>query len=115
MLACLGAMLLLSRHPALAGTRESARSQTTMRVEQNTIPFNSKVTYAEYAVGEWLGGTVGSSATCPVVFKGLTRRQPTPFMPSGQVTGAIANVNGTPLAGQAAKTGSPRSTSTSPR
>ena len=51
-LACLGAMLLLSWHPALAGTRESARSRTTMRVEQNTITVDSKVTYAEYAVGE---------------------------------------------------------------
>ena len=50
-LACLGA-LLLSWHPALAGARESARSRTTMRVEQNTIAFDSKVTYAEYAVGE---------------------------------------------------------------
>jgi hypothetical protein len=55
----------------------------TMRVEQNTIAFDSKMTYAEYASGEWLGGTVGYSASCPVVFKGLTLRQPAPFMPSG--------------------------------
>jgi hypothetical protein len=104
-LACLGA-LLLSWHPAWAGATESARGRTTVRVEQNTITVDHKVTYVDYAVGEWLGVTVGYAATCSVVFKGLALRRPAPFIPTGPVSGEIDNVSGTPVAGQAAKTGS---------
>ena len=79
-----------------------------MRVEQNTITVDAKVKYVDYAPGEWLGVTVDYSGTCNVVFKGLTLRHPATaaFIPSGQVTGDIDNVSGTPMAGQAAKTGS---------
>jgi hypothetical protein len=98
--------LFLSPSPAFAGATELARGRTTQSIDQNAITADNSVRYGGYVAGERITVRLDYSATCNVVFGGLTLFRPTPFAPPGIVTGEIAKVKGTPMAGHPAKTGS---------
>jgi len=96
--------VLLVAGPALA-TTEFSRGQTVVTVGENTITADSTVQYVSYTTGETIHVTLDYTATCNLVFSGLTLRVPNPFTPKG-VTGAIAHVTGTPPSGAAGLSGS---------
>jgi len=97
--------LLLSSEPAAATAVEFSRGQTTVTVGSNTITADNNVKYVLYTTGETITVTLHYSASCNIIFSGLTLRSPNPFTPRG-VAGAIANVSGTPPSGGATTTGS---------
>lgn len=102
----LSCVLLLSG-PAMAQTTEFSRGQTTVVVDLNTITAENNVKFVNYTEAETLNITLNYAATCNIVFSGLTLRTPQPFTPAkGKTGGSLANVNGTPLPGAAATSGS---------
>jgi hypothetical protein len=80
---------------ASAAAGESSRAQTTVTVEGNAITVDNDVEYVTYARGETIRIMLDYSATCNVVFDGLTMFKPVPFSPP-TVTGNVGNVRGTP-------------------
>jgi hypothetical protein len=98
--------LLVSPSRVVGGAVESSRVQTTVTVERNIITADSNVTFAGYVRGETITVTLNYSATCLVVFNGLTLWQPIPFAPPRIVAGDIANISGTPQAGRPETNGS---------
>ncbi len=98
--------LLLSSSPALAGPLESSRSQGTMKVAENAVKADTKIKYVAYRAGESIPVTLEYSASCTIVFRGLSLWKARPFFPSKVVTGQIANVSGTPMPGQVTNAGS---------
>jgi hypothetical protein len=96
----LGVMLLscvlLSSGPAFAQATEFTRGETTVVVDLNTITAENNVKFVNYTLGETIIVTLNYSATCNIVFSGLTLRQPRPFTPAKRTDGSIANVTGAP-------------------
>ena len=89
--------VLLSSGAALAQTTEEfARGQTTVVVGANTITADNNVKFVNYIADETIPVTLSYSATCNIVFGGLTLRLPQPFTPPN-VSGTISGVSGTPL------------------
>ena len=86
--------VFLSSGPVLAQT-EFARGQTTVVVGANTITAEDNVKFVDYA-GETIPVTLDYSATCNILFGGLTLRLPQSFTPPN-VSGTISGVSGTPL------------------
>ena len=103
-LALLGC-LLLPADPGLAAAMESSRTQTTVTVALNAITADADVTYGGYVARERISVALDYSATCNIVFNGLTLFRPIPFAPPRIVTGEITNVSGMPQAGSFANTG----------
>jgi hypothetical protein len=90
--------VLLSSGPAFAQATEFSRGQTTVVVDLNTITAENNVKFVNYTEGELLTITLNYSATCNIVFSGMTLRQPQPFTPAkGKTGGTFALVSGTPL------------------
>lgn len=81
---------------ANAAAGEASRGQTTVTVERNAITVDNDLKYVAYAQDETIRVTLDYSATCNVVFAGLTMFRPVPFSPR-TVTGSMGNVRGTPL------------------
>jgi hypothetical protein len=98
--------LPLSPNLVFAGSVESSRDRTTLTIEQNTVTVDNDVKYLGYVPGERIQVTLAYTATCSVVFSGVTLFKPMPFVPPRVVTGELANVSGTPRPGNAATTGS---------
>ena len=99
--------LLLSSGPALAQATEFSRGQTTVTVDLNTITAENNVKFVNYTEGESLTVTLNYSATCNIVFSGLTLRLPQPFTPANGKTGrTFAMVSGTPSPGAPSTRGS---------
>ncbi len=71
----------------------------------NTITIDGNLKYTNYTVGNALNVTIPYTATCNIVFSGLSLRVPNGFTPKG-VTGSIASVTGTPASGAAGTSGS---------
>jgi len=88
--------VLLSSGPALAQTTEFSRGQTTVVVGANTITADNNVKFVNYTADETIPVTLSYSATCNILFGGLTLRLPQPFTPPN-VSGTISGVSGTPL------------------
>jgi hypothetical protein len=90
--------VLLSSGPAQAQALEFSRGQTTVVVDLNTITADNNVKFVNYTEGEVLTVTLNYTATCNIVFSGLTLRQPQPFTPAnGKVNGTFTLVSGTPV------------------
>jgi len=98
--------LLLPSSPVFARAKENSRDQTTITIDQNTITAHNSVKYEGYKPGETITVTLEFSATCNIVFNGLTLWKVIPFAPPRIVTGEIAGVSGTPNTGTAATDGS---------
>ena len=77
--------VLLSSGPALAQTTEFSRGQTTVVVGANTITADNNVKFVNYTADETIPVTLSYSATCNIVFGGLTLRLPQPFTPPQRV------------------------------
>jgi len=90
--------VLLSSGPALAQTTEFSRGQTTVVVGANTITADNNVKFVNYTADETIRVTLSYSATCNILFGGLTLRLPQSFTPAN-VSGTISSVSGTPTAG----------------
>ena len=88
--------VLLSSGPALAQTTEFARGQTIVVVGTNTITADNNVKFVNYTADETIPVTLNYSATCNILFGGLTLRLPQSFTPPN-VSGTISGVSGTPL------------------
>ena len=88
--------LLLLPGLALAQALEFTRGQTTVVVGSNTITADNNVKFVNYTGGP-LTVTLNYSATCNIVFGGLTLRLPQSFTPP-PTSGTLANVSGTPTA-----------------
>src|SRR5213593_422901 len=97
--------VLLSSGPALAQTTEFSRGQTTVVVGANTITADNNVKFVNYTADETIPVTLSYSATCNILFGGLTIRLPQSFTPANAVSGTISGVNGTPQ-GAASTSGS---------
>ena len=97
--------VLLSSGPALAQTTEFSRGQTTVVVGANTITADNNVKFVNYTADETITVTLDYSATCNILFGGLTIRLPQSFTPANAVSGTISGVNGTPQ-GAASTSGS---------
>ncbi len=97
--------VLLSSGPAQAQTTEFSRGQTTAVVGSNTIMADNNVKFVNYTAGETIPVTLNYSATCNILFGGLTLRLPQSFTPANAVSGTISGVNGTPQ-GAASTSGS---------
>jgi hypothetical protein len=99
--------VLLSSGQALAQATEFSRGQTTVVVDLNTITAENNVKFVNYTEGETLNITLNYSATCNIVFSGLTLRAPRPFTPAKGKTGGTGTlISGTPLPGAPATSGS---------
>ena len=88
--------VFLSSGPALAQTTEFARGQTIVVVGTNTITADNNVKFVNYTADETIPVTLNYSATCNILFGGLTLRLPQSFTPPN-VSGTISGVSGTPL------------------
>jgi len=90
--------VLLSSGPALAQTTttEFSRGQTTVVVGANTITADNNVKSVNYTADETIPVTLSFSATCNILFGGLTLRLPQSFTPPNDVSGTISGVSGTP-------------------
>ena len=90
--------VLLSSGPALAQTTttEFSRGQTTVVVGANTITADNNVKFVNYTADETIPVTLSFSATCNILFGGLTLRLPQSFTPPNDVSGTISSVSGTP-------------------
>src|SRR5947209_18371824 len=90
--------VLLSSGPALAQTTttEFARGQTTVVVGANTITADNNVKFVDYTARETIPVTLSYSATCNIIFGGLTLRLPQSFTPANAVSGSVSGVTGTP-------------------
>jgi hypothetical protein len=97
--------LLLSPAPLFAGAAELSRVQLTRTSGQNTITVDGRVNYGGYSPGETIRVTLDYSATCNIVFRGLTSPGVRPFSPP-KVTGTVGNVSGTPTEGHGTTSGS---------
>src|SRR5438445_13782712 len=91
--------VLLSSGPALAQTTEFSRGQTTVVVGANTITADNNVKFVNYTADETIPVTLNYSATCNILFGGLTLRLPQSFTPANAVSGTITGVSGTPQVG----------------
>ena len=90
--------VLLSSGPA-SGATEFTRGQTTVTVGDNTITAENNVKFVDYTEGEMLTVTFNYSATCNIVFGGLSVRLPQPFTPNnGKVGATTSMISGTPSA-----------------
>jgi hypothetical protein len=74
-------------------------------VAEHGITIDGNLKYTKYTAGDVLNVTIPYTATCNVVFSGLSLRVPNGFTPKG-VTGSLANVTGTPASGAAGSSGS---------
>ena|SRR5438128_10545741 len=81
--------VLLSSGPALAQTTEFARGQTIVVVGANTITADNNVKFVNYTADETIPVTLNYSATCNILFSGLTLRLPQSFTPAKGVSGTI--------------------------
>jgi len=72
---------------------------------ENAITIDGNLQYKNYTAGDTLNVTIPYTATCNIVFSGLSLRVPNGFTPKG-VTGSIATVTGTPASGAAGTSGS---------
>lgn len=88
--------VLLSSGPALAQTTEFSRGQTIVIVGANTITAENNVKFVNYPAGETIPVTLKFSATCNILFGGLTLRLPQSFTPPNDVSGTITVISGTP-------------------
>jgi len=80
----------------MAQTTEFARGQTIVVVGANTITADNNVKFVNYTAGVTIPVTLNYSATCNILFGGLTLRLPQSFTPPKGVSGTIGSVNGTP-------------------
>ena len=69
--------------------------QTTVVVGANTITADNNVKFVNSTARETIPVTLNYSATCNILFGGLTLRLPQPFTPPN-VSGTISGVSGTP-------------------
>ncbi len=97
--------VLLSSGPALAQTTEFSRGQTIVVVGANTITADNNVKFVNYTARETIPVTLSYSATCNILFGGLTLRLPQSFTPANGVSGSVSGVTGTPQ-GAASTSGS---------
>ena len=97
--------VLLSSGAALAQTTEFARGQTIVVVGANTITADNNVKFVNYTADETIPVTLNYSATCNILFGGLTLRLPQSFTPPKGASGTLSGVNGTPQ-GTASTSGS---------
>src|SRR5438093_12149969 len=89
--------VLLSSGPALALTTEFARGQTTVVVGASTITADNNVKFVNYTkADETITVILDYSATCNILFGGLTLRLPQSFTPANAVSGRVSGVTGTP-------------------
>ena len=86
--------VLLSSAPAIAQT-EFSREQAVITLGSNTLTVDDSVQYVFYTAGTTFPVTLNYSATCNIVFSGLTLHLPNAFTPRG-VNGTLTLVGGTP-------------------